>query len=105
MIGGAETTVQFATLPRLAVPVQDANGTWGWAPSDYVEEIKQTDDPLHISFRLKPGIPWSGGNGEVTAEDVNYFISVNPDNQAPWAGKWAALDHVEVTDTTAARSC
>ena len=23
MIGGAETTVQFATLPRLAVPVQD----------------------------------------------------------------------------------
>ena len=32
MIGGAETTMQFATLPRLANPVKDASGTWTWAP-------------------------------------------------------------------------
>ena len=32
MIGGTETTVQFACLPRLAVPVRAADGNWGWAP-------------------------------------------------------------------------
>ena len=53
MIGGAETSVQYACLPRLAVPVQDANGVWIWAPSDYVEKISQ-DDPTNISFTLSP---------------------------------------------------
>ena len=96
MIGGAETTVQFATLPRLAIPVQDAGGTWGWAPSDYVEEIKQTDDPLRITFKLKPGLMWSGGNGEVTAEDVKY--SFERMKNTDWSGRWPTLDKVEVTD-------
>ena len=96
MIGGAETTVQFATLPRLAVPVQDKSGTWGWAPSDYVEDIKQTDDPLRITFKLKPGLMWSGGNGEVTAEDVKY--SFERMKNTDWSGRWPTLEKVEVTD-------
>ena len=96
MIGGAETTIQFATLPRLAVPVQDENGTWGWAPSDYVEDIKQTDDPLRITFKLKPGLMWSGGNGEVTAEDVKY--SFERMIKSDWSGRWPTLDKVDVAD-------
>src|SRR5262249_46715443 len=29
MIGGAETTLCYTCMPRLAVPVKDANGSWG----------------------------------------------------------------------------
>ena len=49
MIGGTETTVQYACLPRLAQPVLDASGVWGWAPSDYVEKINQ-DESRHLAF-------------------------------------------------------
>jgi len=99
MIGGlAETALQHACLGTLAV--YDSAASWSWRPSAFVDGLAPVDD-LHINFRLKPGIPWSGGNGELTAEDVKYSIEriANPANQAPWAGKWAALDHVEVTDT------
>ena len=29
-------------------------------------------DPQHIVFELNPGIMWTGGYGELTAEDVEY---------------------------------
>ena len=54
MIGGAETTILYACMPRLAVPVKGDNGEWGWKPSDYVEKVTQ-DDATHISFTLKQG--------------------------------------------------
>lgn len=95
MIGGAETTVQFACLPRLAIPVRDASGNWGWSPSDYVEKIAQ-DDPTHISFILKPGLMWSGGLGEVTADDVKF--SLERILKSDWATRWPTLDKVEVKD-------
>lgn len=95
MIGGTETTVQFACLPRLAVPVRAADGNWGWAPSDYVENITQ-DDPLNISFTLKPGFMWSDGAGEVSAEDVKY--SYERMLKSDWAARFPTLDRVDVKD-------
>ena len=95
MIGGTEQTIQFACLPRLAIPVKEASGTWGWVPSDYVDKISQ-DDPTHISFTLKPGFMWSGDLGEVTAEDVKY--SFERMLKSDWAARWPTLDHVEVKD-------
>ena len=95
MIGGAETTVQFATLPRLANPVKDASGTWNWAASDYVSDLKQTDDG-NIAFTLKPGFNWSDGYGELTAEDVKFSFERMPGTD--WGGRWPTLDHVEVKD-------
>jgi peptide/nickel transport system substrate-binding protein len=95
MIGGAETTVQFACLPRLAVSVQDAGGNWGWAPSDYVEKIAQTD-PTHIAFTLKPGFMWSGGLGELTTEDVKF--SFERMLKSDWSARWPTLDKVDVED-------
>jgi len=62
MIGGAETSIQYACLPRLARPVK-ANGAWGWEASDYVDKINQDDD-THISFTLKPGLKWNGDLGK-----------------------------------------
>jgi peptide/nickel transport system substrate-binding protein len=94
MTGGAEITVQFATLPRLAVPVKGADGIWGWTPSDYVESVEQTGDPLRIAFKLKPGFLWSNGFGELTAEDVKY--SFERMTKTDWVGRWPSLERVEV---------
>jgi peptide/nickel transport system substrate-binding protein len=96
MTGGAEATIQFATLPRLAIPVLDGSGSWSWAPSDYVESIQQTDDPLRISFELKPGFMWSGDYGEVTAEDVKY--SFERMTKTDRSDRWPTLDRVDVAD-------
>jgi peptide/nickel transport system substrate-binding protein len=95
MIGGAETSIQYACLPRLAVPAMQSDGNWGWVPSDYVESISQ-DDPTHISFRLKPGMKWSDGLGDLSAEDVKFSFErmLNSD----WASRWPTLQMVEVKD-------
>src|SRR5262249_27171652 len=95
MIGGAETTIQYATLPRLAVPVRDASGNFAWQPSEYVEKIEQTDD-LHIAFTLKSGFKWSGDLGEITADDVKY--SIERMLKSDWNSRWPTLDHVDVTN-------
>lgn len=96
MIGGTDTTLILACMPRLAVPVQGADGTWGWEPSACVESITQ-DDPTHISFKLKPGLMWSNGQGDVTAEDVKFsFERMLASN---WAPRWPTLDRVDVVDT------
>jgi peptide/nickel transport system substrate-binding protein len=95
MIGGAETTVQYATLPRLAIPVMDAGGTWGWEPSDYVSDLRQTDDG-NIAFTLKPGFMWSDGYGELTAEDVKYSFERMPESD--WGTRWPTLERVDVHD-------
>jgi peptide/nickel transport system substrate-binding protein len=98
MIGGlAETTLQHACLGTLGV--YESGESWKWRPSAFVETVEQADG-RHISFRLRKGIQWSDGFGELTAEDVKYSIDriADPKNQAPWAAKWAALDHVEVGD-------
>lgn len=96
MIGGAETSVQFACLPRLAVPVWAADGSWGWAPSECVEKITQ-DDPVTISFTLKRGMMWSDGAGEVTAADVKF--SYERMLKSDWAARFPTLERVDVKDT------
>jgi peptide/nickel transport system substrate-binding protein len=95
MIGGQETTACFACLPRLAEPVKGADGQWGWRPSDVVESVSQ-DDPTHITFKLKQGLMWSGGKGELTAEDVKY--SYERILKSDWAARFPTMDHVDVTD-------
>ena len=95
MIGGAETTILYACMPRLAVPVKADNGEWGWKPSDYVEKITQ-DDPTHISFTLKQGQMWSDNLGELTTDDVKY--SFERMLKTVWSARWPTLDHVDVKD-------
>lgn len=74
-----------------------AGDSWEWE-LDAAESIEQVDD-THITFKLKPGIMWSNGFGEVTAEDVKYSFErvADPKMDSPYKDDWAALDHVEVT--------
>jgi peptide/nickel transport system substrate-binding protein len=95
MIGGGETSTLFACMPRLAVPVQQSDGTWGWQPSEYVEKVGQDDD-THISFTLKPGMMWSDNGGEITADDVKY--SFERLAKSDWSARMPTLDHVDVKE-------
>jgi peptide/nickel transport system substrate-binding protein len=72
--------------------------SWDWQLSS-AESIEQIDE-LTIKFTLKPGLMWTNGYGEVTAEDVEYSYErfTNADLAAPNAGDWAPLKDVEVLD-------
>jgi len=69
---------------------------WDWE-LEAAEEIEQVDD-THIRFRLRPGIMFTNGYGEMTAEDVKFSFERVIDHDSPIKGDWAALDHVEVED-------
>jgi peptide/nickel transport system substrate-binding protein len=74
---------------------------WTWE-NDLAVSVEQVD-ATHIKFQLKPGIPWTNGFGEVTAEDVKFSYEriADPARKAEYRGDWEALDHVEVTDPRA----
>ncbi|MER9801590.1 ABC transporter substrate-binding protein [Mesorhizobium sp. M0142] len=91
----AEANVLYMCMPRLAVQEKQADGTWGWKPSQYVESIRE-DDGTHISFTLKKGMMWSNNAGEITAEDVKF--SFERMLQSAWEASWPTLDHVNVKD-------
>ena len=71
---------------------------WGWE-LDAAKSIEQVD-PTHIKFTLRPGIVFTNGFGEMTAEDVKYSFErvIDPDLGSTCAVEWGPLDHVEVTD-------
>lgn len=95
MVGGSDIEVQKAVLPILVDYQHDASGQLGWMPSIFVESFVQRD-PTHLDFKLKPGLMWTNGFGEVTAEDVKF--SYERMTTSDWKGYFDPLDHVEVTD-------
>ena len=54
----------------------------------------------HIDFTLRKGIQFTGGFGELTAEDVKFSFEriADPKNESPYKDDWAVLDRVEVKD-------
>jgi peptide/nickel transport system substrate-binding protein len=75
-------------------------GTWE-VENLLAETIEQSEDGLSIEFKLREGVQFHKGYGEVTAEDVKYSFERfrDPELAASYAGDWATLDHVEVTGT------
>jgi len=71
---------------------------WGWKPLAAKSIVAL--DPTHVSFELNPGIMYSDGHGELTAEDAKFSFErmINPALKSPFAQDWATLDHVEVKD-------
>ncbi|MEQ8666409.1 MAG: ABC transporter substrate-binding protein [Rhodospirillales bacterium] len=89
--GHPANDVNWAIMPSL---VHYAEGG-GWKPSPFVESIV-VRDAQHIDFTLKSGLKWSGGHGEVSAEDVAYSYKRMTDSE--WKGDFVAFDSVEVKD-------
>lgn len=70
--------------------------------NELAAELKSSQDGLTHEFRLKEGIPFQGGFGEVTAEDVKFSFEriaglTEPKLDSPYQGDWATLQEVEVT--------
>jgi len=68
--------------------------------NELAEEIEQSEDGLQIRFKLREGVMWHNGYGELTTEDVKYSYErfIDPDLDAAYADDWATLDHVEIID-------
>lgn len=77
-----------------------------YAPNSYevvnelADSMETSKDGLTITFKLKQGIQWPKGYGEVSADDVKFSYEriADPALKSPYADDWAALDHVEVLD-------
>ncbi len=95
MVGGSEIEVQKAVLPVL-VDYTYRDGELGWGPSPYVTAITQRD-ATHIDFTLKPGLMWTNGFGELSAEDVKY--SFERMKTSDWSGNYDPLERVDVKDS------
>ncbi len=103
---GQSTPVQsldpaFALGPAdLSVASCVFEGLVAFRPGSYelenvlAEEFTPSDDGLTIHFKLKPGIAFHGGYGELTAEDVKYTFErvaglTEPAIESPYVGDWS----------------
>lgn len=70
---------------------------WGYQ-LDAAESIEQSS-PTSIKFKLKKGVMFSGGFGEMTAEDVKYSYEriLDKDLKSTNTPDWGTLKGVEVT--------
>jgi peptide/nickel transport system substrate-binding protein len=98
--------------PAFIPTVEDENvaysvyqGLVGFKPGTYdlvnvlAETIDQSEDGLAIEFKLREGVQFHGGYGELTAEDVKFSFEriIDPEVASVYALDWAPLDNVEVT--------
>ncbi len=73
-------------------------GADGKVENQLVDSLTVSADGLTIDFKLREGIMWQRGYGELTAEDVKFSYErfIDPDLAAAYADDFIALDHVEV---------
>ncbi|RUU25134.1 ABC transporter substrate-binding protein [Mesorhizobium sp. M6A.T.Ce.TU.016.01.1.1] len=69
---------------------------WGWE-LEAAEKVEQVD-PTHIRFRLKQGIKFTGGHGEMKAKDVKFSLERVIKHNSPGMSDLGPLDHVEIED-------
>ncbi|WP_022669126.1 ABC transporter substrate-binding protein [Desulfospira joergensenii] len=71
---------------------------WEWQPmaAEYMKQLT----PTKIEFKLKPGIMFTNGFGEMTSEDVKYSFEriADPATKSAYASDWKLLDTVEIKD-------
>lgn len=75
-------------------------GTWD-VVNQLAESFEASSDGLRYHFKLKPGIEWQKGYGEVRASDVKFSYEriaglSKPKLNSPYSGDWSALETVQV---------
>jgi len=72
---------------------------------DAAESLELSEDGTVVEFRLREGIQFHHGYGEMTAEDVKFSFEriADPENDSPYASEWGALVEVEVIDRYSGR--
>ncbi|MCC2664545.1 MAG: family 5 extracellular solute-binding protein [Geminicoccaceae bacterium] len=92
----AEGDILRCVFPRL---IEWRTGDlWGWRLGA-ASAIEQ-DGPTRVRFTLRPGILFTGGFGEMTADDVKFSYEriVDPAQRSEYRDDFAALDRVDVLD-------
>ena len=91
----SDLTIGYAIFSRLIRPV--AGDSWEWE-LDAAQSFEVVD-PTHFKFTLRPGIQFTNGFGEMTADDVkfSYERMADPATAAAY-DDWHMLDRVDVTD-------
>ena len=92
----ADFDVRQAVLNNLILYKPGDAWTWQHDAAEYIEQV----DPTHTAFRLRPGIMWTNGYGEMTAEDVKYSYErlTNPELEATDYQEFQQFSEVTVTD-------
>jgi peptide/nickel transport system substrate-binding protein len=96
----------YVSANDLAVGTNVFSGLVTYAPNSYdvvndlAESISTSEDGLQVTFKLKEGVMWQKGYGEVTTEDVKFSYErfLDPKLASGYAGDWEQLDHVEIVD-------
>ncbi len=70
----------------------------GKIENQLAETLTVSEDGLTISFKLREGIQWQRGYGELTTEDVKFSYEryLDPELNAAYKDDYASLDHVEI---------
>ena len=91
----SDLTIGYAIFNRLIRP--KAGDSWEWE-LDAAQSFEVVD-PTHFKFTLRPGIQFTNGFGEMTADDVkfSYERMADPATGAAY-DDWHMLDRVDVTD-------
>jgi peptide/nickel transport system substrate-binding protein len=71
--------------------------------NELAETFEPSEDGLRYDFKLKEGIQFHGGYGELTADDVKFSYEriaglTKPKIESAYSADWAALEVVEVND-------
>ena len=99
--GTSEEIVDFGIFEGL---ITYKPGTWE-VVNQLAETFEPSADGLQFAFKLKEGIQFHGGYGELTAEDVKFSYErtaglTQPAIDSPYKGDWSpALQEVRVDDT------
>ncbi|ANT54495.1 ABC transporter substrate-binding protein [Mesorhizobium amorphae] len=93
-VGQGDTDVMSCIYSKLTR--YKPGSEWGWE-LEAAEKIEQVD-PTHVRFRLKKGIKFTGGHGELTARDVKFSFERVIKHNSPVKGDWGPLDRVEIED-------
>lgn len=98
IVGGSDNTVDSALLEGL-ITYQPSREEYKTV-NQLAEWLEVSEDGLEIHFKLREGVMWHNGYGELTTEDVKFSFErfIDPELAAAYADDWSALDHVEIID-------
>ncbi len=96
VVGSEEDNVDRAVMDGLIRNVDNTDKT----ENQLVEWIKASPDGLTIDFKLREGIKWQRGYGELTTEDVKFSYErfLDPNLASAYADDFKYLDHVEIVN-------
>lgn len=85
----------FGGLVRFAPGSTDPASIEG----DLAESWQASDDRLTWTFKLRPGVQWQQGYGEVTAEDVVFSLEKSKDpKRSAFSSDYVAFEKIEAVD-------